>query len=139
MPPYLAARDHSSAAKAKQDPDEVGRVNQGEVEPTLDQVMFTLKSGKISGHVEMPAGRHLVAVLEVNEDGFTGFADENTRRLTRREYLHEKLNAYIADLHNNQFPVQVYQDRLVQLERKADRWTLDYIIDICLTDNLIQQ
>jgi hypothetical protein len=54
----------------------------------------------------------------VNEARFTDFADEITRNLTRRKYLHEKLDAYTADLRKNQFPVEVYQDRLVQLEQQ---------------------
>ena len=115
---YQAARDHSIAAKAKQDLGEVGWVNQGEVVPALDQVIFSLGPGEIGGPVETPAGWHLVTVLEVNEARFTDFADETTRKLTRRKYLHEKLDAYTADLRKNQFSVEVYQDRLVQLEQQ---------------------
>jgi hypothetical protein len=88
------------------------------VVPALDQVIFTLESGKICGPVETPAGWHLVAVFEVNEARFTDFTDETTRKLTRRKYLHEKLDAYTADLRNNQFPVEVYQDRRVQREQQ---------------------
>jgi len=118
MTMYQAARDHSIAAKAKQDLGEVGWVNQGEMVPALDQVIFHLGPGEIGGPVETPAGWHLVTVLEVNEARFTDFADETTRKLTRRKYLHEKLDAYTADLRKNQFPVEVYQDRLVQLEQQ---------------------
>jgi len=118
MTMYQAARDHSIAAKAKQDLGEVGWVNQGEVVPALDQVIFHLGPGEIGGPVETPAGWHLVTVLEVNEARFTDFAGETTRKLTRRKYLHEKLDAYTADLRKNQFPVEVYQDRLVQLEQQ---------------------
>ena len=115
---YQAARDHSIAAKAKQDLGEVGWVNQGDVVPELDQVIFSLGPGEIGGPVETPAGWHLVKVVEVKEARFTDFSDEATHKLTRRKYLHEKIDAYTAELRKNQFPVEVYQDRLVQLEQQ---------------------
>jgi parvulin-like peptidyl-prolyl isomerase len=117
MTMYQAARDHSIAANAKQDVGEVGWVNQGDVVPALDQVIFALGPGEIGGPVETPAGWHLVKVLEMKEARFTDFTDEATRKLTRRKYLHEKLDAYTTELRMKEFPVEVYQDRLVQLEQ----------------------
>jgi peptidyl-prolyl cis-trans isomerase C len=118
---YQAARDHSLAANAKQDLGEVGWVNQGEVVPALNEAIFSLGPGTIGGPVETPAGWHIVTVLEVNEAKYTEFADEATRKLTRRQYLHDKLDAYTTELRKNQFPVEVYQDRLVQLaQQEAD-------------------
>jgi parvulin-like peptidyl-prolyl isomerase len=118
MTMYQAAQDHSIAAKAKQDLGEVGWINKGEVVPALDEVIFSLGPGDIGGPVETPAGWHLVTVAEVKEAKFTDFADEATRKLTRRKYLHEKLDAYTAELRLHQFPVEVYQERLVQLEQQ---------------------
>jgi parvulin-like peptidyl-prolyl isomerase len=115
---YQAARDHSIAAKAKQNLGEVGWVNQGDTVPALDKAIFALGPGKIGGPVESPAGWHLVTVLDVKDARFTDFTDEGTRKLTRRRYLHDKLDAYTADLRKNQFPVEVYQERLVQLEQQ---------------------
>ncbi|MGB7932762.1 MAG: peptidyl-prolyl cis-trans isomerase [Gammaproteobacteria bacterium] len=115
---YQAARDHSIAAKARQDLGEVGWVNQGEVVPALDQVIFSLGPGEIGGPVETPAGWHLVKVTEVIEAKFTDFSDETTRKQARRKYLHEKMDAYTAELRKHEFPVEVYQERLVQLEQQ---------------------
>ena len=115
---YNAARDYSIAAKAKQDLGEVGWVHQGEVVPSLDQVIFALGPGEIGGPVESPAGWHLVKVIEVNEAKYTDFSDETTHRLARRRYLHDKVDAYTADLRKNQFTVEVDQERLVQLEQE---------------------
>jgi len=115
---YEAARDYSIAANAKRNLGEVGWVNQGEVAPALDAAIFSLEPGKIGGPVESPAGWHLVKALEVKDSKYSDFADEATRNLTRRRYLHEKVDAYTAQLRKNEFPVVVYQDRLVQLEQQ---------------------
>ena len=42
---YVAARDHSIAANARQDLGEIGWVNRGEVVPTLDEAIFALGPG----------------------------------------------------------------------------------------------
>jgi parvulin-like peptidyl-prolyl isomerase len=121
MTMYQAARDQSIAAKAKQDLGEVGWINKGDVVPDLDEVIFNLGPGKIGGPVETPAGWHLVTVQDVKEAQYTDFDDEETRKLARRKYLHEKIDAYTAELRKNEFPVEVYQDRLVQLaQQEAD-------------------
>jgi parvulin-like peptidyl-prolyl isomerase len=117
MTMYEAARDYSLAAKAKQDLGEVGWVNQGEMAPELDAAIFMQLPGELGEPVESPAGWHLVVVQEVNDARYTDFADETTRKLTRRSYLHEKLDTYTAELRMNQFSVEVYQDRLVQLSQ----------------------
>jgi len=118
---YEAARDYSLAKNAKNDLGEVGWVNNGELAPALNETVFSLEPGKLGGPVESPAGWHLVKVQEVNDARYTDFDDEATHKLTRRSYLHEKIDAYTADLRKNQFPVEVYQDRLVQLaQQEAD-------------------
>jgi parvulin-like peptidyl-prolyl isomerase len=118
MTMYQAARDHSIAANARQNLGEVGWVNQSETVPALDAVIFSLGPGTIGGPVETPAGWHLVKVIEVNEAKYTDFTDETTRKLTRRTYLHEKLDAYTTELRKNEFPVEVYQERLVKFEQQ---------------------
>lgn len=115
---YEAARDYSIAAGAKRNLGEVGWVNQGEVVPALGAAIFSLEPGKLGGPVESPAGWHLVKALEVKDSKYSDFADEATRKLTRRRYLHEKVDAYTAQLRKNEFSVVVYQDRLVQLEQQ---------------------
>lgn len=118
---YEAARDHSIAANAAQNLGEVGWVNQGELAPALNEEVFLLEPGEIGGPVESPAGWHLVAVQEMKEARYTNFGEETTRKLTRRSYLHDKINAYTAELRKNEFPVEVYQERLVQLaQQEAD-------------------
>ena len=121
MTMYLAARDHSIAANAKQDLGEVGWVNQGEVVPALDEAIFSLGPGEIGGPVETPAGWHLVIVQDVKDAEYTDFDDEATRKLVRRRYLDERLAAYAVELRKNEFSVEVYEDRLVQLaQQEAD-------------------
>jgi len=121
MTMYQAARDHSIAATSKQNLGEVGWVSQGQVVPALDEAIFSLEPGKIGGPVESPAGWHLVTVLDMQEARYTDVANETTRRLTRRRYLHEKVDEYTTELRKNQFTVEVYQDRLVQFaQQEAD-------------------
>lgn len=115
---YQAAQDYSIAANAKQNLGEVGWLNRGEMVPVLDQAIFTLEPGDISSPVESPAGWHILTVLEVKDEKFTNFADAVTQKLTLRSYLQEKLDVYTAELRNSQFPVEVYQDRLVQLSQQ---------------------
>lgn len=118
---YQAARDYSTAANAKRDLGEVGWVKSGELAPALEKVVFALQPGKVGGPVESPAGWHLVTVLEAKEAKYTDFDGQKTRMLTRRAYLHDKLDAYTADLRRNQITVAVDQERLVQLaQQEAD-------------------
>jgi parvulin-like peptidyl-prolyl isomerase len=121
MTMFVAARDYSIAASAKQDLGEVGWVNQGEMVPMLDELIFSMEPDEIGGPIESPAGWHLLKVLDVRDSRFADFAEDGTRKLVRRKYLQEKLDAYTAELRKNQFEVEVYQDRLVQLaQREAD-------------------
>lgn len=118
---YQAARDHSTAAKAKQDLGEVGWVNQGELVPELDEAVFSLGPSAIGGPVETPAGWHLVTVQDLADAKYTDPDEEATRKLVRRRYLDERLAAYTVGLRKNDFPVEVYEDRLVQLaQQEAD-------------------
>jgi parvulin-like peptidyl-prolyl isomerase len=121
MTMYQAAAEHSIAAKAKEDLGEVGWVNQGTTVPALDQVIFALGPGDIGGPVQTPAGWHLVTVQDVQDAKYTDFDDADTRKLTRRRFLDEKLNEYAVELRKNEFPVVVYEDRLVKLaQQEAD-------------------
>ena len=115
---YQAAQHYSIAPEARKNLGEFGWVNKGQVAPALDKVVFALQPNEVGGPVESPAGWELVAVLEVKEARFTDFSDDATRQLTRRKYLDEKLNEYTKDLRLHEFPVVVYQDRLVQLEQQ---------------------
>ncbi|HYQ70983.1 MAG TPA: peptidylprolyl isomerase, partial [Gammaproteobacteria bacterium] len=115
---FEAARDYSIAADAGRNLGEVGWVNQGELATDLDKAVFMLGPGKISEPVESPAGWHIVKVLEVRDAKNTDFSDEETRKQVRRDYLKKQLDSYTAELRKSQIPVEVYQERLVQLEQQ---------------------
>jgi len=118
---YQAAQEHSIAAKAKDDLGEVGWVYQGDTVPALDAAIFALSPGEISAPVETPAGWQLVTVQDMQEAKYTDLDDAATRKLTRRRYLDEKLDAYVVKLRQEEFPVEVYQDVLVKLsQQEAD-------------------
>jgi parvulin-like peptidyl-prolyl isomerase len=113
-----AAWNHSIAPEARKNLGQVGWVNQGEVAPALNEVVFALNPNEVGGPVEAPVGWELVKVQEMQEARFTDFSDDATRQLTRRKFLEHKLNEYTTELRKDQFPVEVYQDRLVQLEQQ---------------------
>jgi len=118
---YQAARDHSIDPGAKQNLGEIGWQSRGKGWPALDEVIFSLGPGEIGGPVETPAGWNLLLVQDVRDAQHDDFGQESTRRLTLRKYIHEKLNEYVVDLRKDQFPVEVYEDRLVQLaQQEAD-------------------
>ena len=112
---YQAARDHSTAANAGQNLGEVGWVNQGDLAPELDEMVFLLQPAEIGGPVESPAGWHLVLVQDVKDAEYTDFGDKGTHKRVRRSYLSDKLDAYTVDLRKNEFTVEVYQDNLIRL------------------------
>lgn len=115
---FEAARDYSIAANAGRNLGEVGWVNDGELAPELDKAVFMLGPGELSEPVESPAGWHIARVLDVREAKYTDFSNEETRQLVRRDYLHNRLDEYTAQLRKTQFPVEVYQDRLLALEQQ---------------------
>ena len=81
-------------------------------------MIFALGPGELGGPVESTEGWHLLKVLDVSEAQFDDFEDEETRKLTRRRYIHDRLNAYVQDLRKNEFTVNVYEDNLVRLAQK---------------------
>jgi peptidyl-prolyl cis-trans isomerase C len=118
---YQAAAQYSIAPGAKQNLGEIGWVAEGRAQPALDAMIFALEPGEIGGPAESTAGWHLVLVQDVKEARFVDLADAETRRLTRRKYIHDKLDEYVVALRKNGFPVTVYEDRLVALaQQEAD-------------------
>ena len=115
---FQAAAEYSTAPGAKQHLGEVGWVAKGRAQPALNDLIFRLGPGEIGGPVESSEGWHLVKVLDVSDAKFDNFEDEETRKLTRRRYIHDQLNNYVQNLRTNQFEVEVYEDNLVRLSQK---------------------
>jgi parvulin-like peptidyl-prolyl isomerase len=121
MTMFVAARDHSIAPNAKNDLGEIGWVNQGTALPALDEAIFSVGPGAIGGPVETPAGWHLVTVLDVKDAEYTDLGETSTRERARRHYIQERLDAYVVELRKNEFDVEVFEDRMVQLsQQEAD-------------------
>ena len=78
-------------------------------------MIFALAPGEIGGPVESTGGWHLFKVLDVNDAKFDQFDDAQTRKLTRRRYIHSQLDQYVQDLRKNAFEVEVYEDNMVRL------------------------
>ncbi len=115
---FQVAADYSIAPGARQQLGEVGWVARGRAQPALDAVIFELQPGEIGGPVESTEGWHLVRVLDVSEAKFDDFKDDETRKLTRRRYVHDQLDNYVTNLRKNDFTVEVYEDNLVRLGQK---------------------
>ena len=118
---FQAAADYSIAPGAKQHLGEVGWVAKGRAQPAMNEVIFELGPGELGGPVESTEGWHLVTVLDVADAQFDNFEDAATRKLTRRRYIHDQLDAYVMDLRKNDFTVEVYEDNMVRLaQQEAD-------------------
>ena len=118
---YQAAAEFSTAPGARQQLGEVGWVAKGRAQPALDEVIFELGPGEVGGPVESTEGWHLLKVLDISEAKFDDFEDEETRKLARRRYVHDQLDAYVQELRKNDFTVEVYEDNLVRLaQQEAD-------------------
>ena len=115
---YQAAADYSIAPGAKQQLGEVGWVAEGRAQPAIDEVIFKLAPGEIGGPVESTEGWHLFRVLDVKEAKFDNLEDRQTRKLARRRYIHDQLDAYVIDLRKNDFTVEVYEDNMVRLAQQ---------------------
>jgi hypothetical protein len=118
---YQAAAEYSVAPGARQQLGEVGWVAKGRAQPALDELIFELGPGEVGGPVESTEGWHLLKVLDISAAKFDNLEDEETRKLTRRRYVHDQLDAYVQELRKNDFTVEVYEDNLVRLaQQEAD-------------------
>jgi len=115
MTMYEAAKGHSIDPGAKQNLGEIGWQSRGKGWPELDEVIFSLGPGEIGGPVKTPAGWNLLLVQDVREAQLDDFTQQQTRRQTRRRYIHDKVNEYVINLRKNEFPVEVDEEKLVQL------------------------
>lgn len=119
---YQAAMEYSIDPNAKQTLGEIGWVTKGSGFPALDKLTFALGPEELGGPVDSPAGWHLVKVLDVRDPQLQDLADEQTRKMTRRTMMHERLNDYVVGLRKDAFEVMVYEDRLNQLAREEAEW-----------------
>jgi parvulin-like peptidyl-prolyl isomerase len=118
---YQAASDYSIAPDAKKNLGEIGWVEKGKALPELNEVVFTLGPGEIGGPVKVGDVWHLVTVEDVRAAQYTDFEDEKTRKMARRQYIHDKLDAYVINLREHEFEVKVDQDKLIHLaQQEAD-------------------
>ena len=118
---YQAVAEHSIAPEADKNLGEIGWVAKGKALPELNDVVFSLQPGEIGGPVQVGDVWHLVTVQDLRDAKYTDLSEPATRKLARRMYIHDKLAGYSADLRKNDFPVEVYEDRLIALaQQEAD-------------------
>lgn len=119
---FQAAADYSIAPGAAKTLGDIGWVKKGSGFPELDQLTFSLGPDEIGGPVKSPAGWHLVQVLDMSDAAYVDIEDEATHQETRRRYIDAKLDAYVIDLRNKEFPVEVYDDVFFDLARQEVDW-----------------
>jgi len=119
---FQAVADYSIAPDADKTLGNIGWVKKGSGFPELDRVTFSLGPDEIGGPVESPAGWHLVQIMDMRDAVYDDFEEEVTRQATRRRYIDEKLDAYVIDLRNREFPVQVYDDVFFDLAQQEVDW-----------------
>jgi parvulin-like peptidyl-prolyl isomerase len=118
---FQAAMEYSIDPSAKQTLGDMGWVAHGSGFPELDELTFFLEPEVLGGPVESPAGWHLVKVLDVQDAQLINLGEPQTRRMTLRLYMGEKLDNYVIELRKNKFKVAVYEDELArQFKREAE-------------------
>ncbi len=119
---YQAALEHSIDPNAKRTLGDFGWVAKGSGFPELDEVTFALEPDTLGGPVQSPAGWHLVKVLDLRESHFTDIEDPDTRTLTRRHLLKDKMDQYVVALRKGGVPVTVYEDNMNRLFQEEAQW-----------------
>jgi parvulin-like peptidyl-prolyl isomerase len=118
---YEAVSRHSIAPDAKKDLGEIGWVEKGKVLPGLQEVVFSLGPGEIGGPVQVGDTWHIMRVQDVRDAQRENLEEEGTRKAAWRKYIHAKMDEYTVNLRENDFKVEVYEDRIVQLaQQEAD-------------------
>jgi hypothetical protein len=118
---FQAAANHSVAPDAKQNLGEIGWVAQGTLKPELDAMVFDLEPAEIGGPVQAGGLWHLALVQDVRDAENTDLSEPRTLQLTKRTYIHEKLDEYVVNLRKDVFRVEVYEDNIIRLaQQEAD-------------------
>lgn len=119
---FQAAAEYSIAPDAAKTLGEIGWVTQGTGFPELDELTFSLGPDEIGGPVQSPAGWHLVRVEDILDAAYDDIEDEATQKVTRSRIIDDKLNAYVINLRNNEFPVEVYDTVFFDLAQQEVDW-----------------
>ena len=104
------AAEYSDGAAAQEGGD-VGVIRQGDMDPTLERVAFSLKPGGISEIIHTAGGFHIIKVEErVAGDTPTAEVREQIRQRVFLEKLKQRLDAYLAELKQKAY-IQVRLDQ----------------------------
>ena len=122
MTMYEAVSRHSIEPDAKKDLGEIGWVEKGKLlVPELEEVVFAIGPGEIGGPVQVGDTWHIMRVQDVRDAQRENLDEEGTRKAAWRKYIHAKMDEYTVNLRKNDFKVEVYEDRIVQLaQQEAD-------------------
>ena len=110
------AREYSISPDAKKGGD-MGWVGRGEMEPSMEKVVFSLQTGQISPIMESARGYHLFQVVSKHPGG-TPFLPEVAMEIQRR-LASEKEEAFFVDWIRglrDRIPVTLNEDLLNRLE-----------------------
>ena len=110
------ARKYSKAPEAENG-GEVGWVSKGELEESIEQVVFSLPIGRISSVVKTPYGFHIFEVLSERPEGFKSLP-ESMAEIEKKLVLQKRDSFYRSWLKElrNLFPVLINEGLLRTLE-----------------------
>ncbi len=104
------AAEYSEGATAREGGD-VGVIRQGDMDPVLERVAFSLKPGSISEIIHTAGGFHIIKVEErMTGDTATAEARERIRQRVFLEKLTQRMDAYLAELKQKAY-IQVRLDQ----------------------------
>lgn len=87
---------------------ELGWVERGDLDPVLEEGVWSLSSSSVSEGIEARGGAHVVQVLNREEESLRPFSEvsEAIRQRERSRIFNEKYEAYLEDLERNAFVVE---------------------------------
>ena len=115
-------RDAAAALRKKRDLGEIGWVQKDRVIlPGLQEEVFALQPGEIGGPIQVGEDWHIMRVQDVRDAQRESLEEPATRKEARRKYIHIKMAEYTTNLRENDFKVEVYEDRIIALaQQEAD-------------------
>jgi parvulin-like peptidyl-prolyl isomerase len=104
------AAEYSDGATALQGGD-LGVIRQGDMDPALETVAFSLNPGSISDVIQTAGGFHIIKVEErMTSDVSTAETREQIRQRVFHEKFTQRVNAYLAELKQKAY-IQVRLDQ----------------------------